>query len=364
MNKVKLGNLEAIATILSFTVAHSVLTLPKSIIGSVGSSAVLNIAYVSIIAFVVCLIICKLLNKFPGMDIIDISYSLGGKPLQTIVGILFLAYIIFVSSILLRIFANCLQIVYYPMTDLIFIISLFIIGIIVACYQKFNAVFRTTLVIVPVVILGIIFLFIANTKYFNFENIFPIFGNGTTETFIFGAGNLFAFGGIACLYLLPPMLKNSNQFKKISVISIIISAIYLLLTIATILFMFNSFSFTDKLMPLYSAVRHIEFGTFFQRLDSLFLLTWILSFCCYLGVATNFSMGIIKKVTNIKNTKLVLFPFVLTILGVSLLPKSEAITNFLEGTVYKYVFLIFVIGFSISLLALAAIKNKKPKGQE
>lgn len=361
MNKIKLGSFEAIAVILTITIAHSILTLPKSIITSVGSSTLINVAFVSIVAFIFCLVIYKLLSKFPGLDIIDISYILGGKVLQTIVGILFLAYIIFISSVLLRIFANCLQIVYYPMTDLIFIISLFIIGTIIACTFKSIAAFRSTIVIVPIVVLSILFLFVANTKYFNFENVFPILGNGASATFGSGLSNLFAFGGIMCLYLLPPMLKKQRDFKKITVVSIVISAIYLLFTVATILFMFNSFSFTDQLMPLYSAVRHIEFGTFFQRLDSLFLLIWILSFFCYLGCITNFSMGIFKKVTNVKSTKLVLYPFLFIILGLSLLPKDEAIVEFLESTVYKYAFLIFIVGICLCLLLLATFKNKRKK---
>lgn len=359
MDKIKLSNFEAISSILIITISHSILTLPKTIIRSTGAASILNIIYVSFIAFVVVLLISKLLKKFPGLDIIDISELLGGKVLKVVVGVMFLIYITFISSVLLRTFANCLQIVYYPMTDLIFIISLFIIGVAIACHFNFDSVFRSNTLIIPIVILSIIFLFIANTKHFNFSNIFPIFGNGIDATFITGASNIFAFGGIAFLYLLPSKLKNSNQFKKLSIISIAISSVYLLLTIASILFMFNPMSFTNELLPLYSAVRYIEFGTFFQRLDSVFLLIWILSFCCYLGTAINFSMSTFKKITNIKNSKLIIFPFVLVILACSLVPKDESITIFLESTVYKYAFLIFIIAFCLLLLFAANLKRRK-----
>lgn len=358
MNEIKLGNFEAITAILIITISHSILTLPKAIISSTASAAILNIIYVSIIALAICLLICKLMNKFPGMDILDISEFLGGKFLKRIVGFLFLIYIAFIASTLLRTFANCLQVVYYPMTDLVFIIALFIIGISIACHLKFDTVFRSNIIIIPIAILSIIFLFVANTKYFNFSNIYPIFGNGIDATFISGVSNIFAFGGIAILYLLPSKLKNPNQFKRLSIISIIISSIYLILTIASILLMFNTFSLSNELSPLYSAVRYIEFGTFFQRLDSLFLLIWILSFCCYLGTSINFSMNTFKKITNIKNSKLIIYPFVLLILACSLLPKNESITTFLETTVYKYIFMIFIIGFCLSLLFFSVLKNK------
>lgn len=357
MNNIKLNNFEAIAIILTITITHSILTLPKSIMTPVDSAALLNILYVGVLALTLTTIIYKLLNKFPGLDIIDVSEILGGKLLKRIVGFVFLAYIAFVSSVLLRTFSNCLKIVYYPMTDLIFIIAIFALSIPVSCASGSETVFKANLLIIPIVLLSIVFLFIANTRYFNFQNIFPLFGNGINETFVKGASNIFAFGGISVLYLLPPLLKDNIQFKKVSILSTALSAIYFVLIIATILFMFSSVSFTNELMPLYSAVRYIEYGTFFQRLDSVFLLTWILAFFCYLGISYRFCTSIYKKVTNIKSNKLISYPFTFIILGLSLLPKNESLTYFLEGTIYRYAFLIFTIGLSLTVLLLAYFKK-------
>lgn len=364
MNNIKLSNFEAIAIIVTITITHSILTLPKSIMSPVDSAALLNIIYVSILAFVLSIIIYKLLNRYPGLDIIDISEILGGKLLKRIIGFAFLAYILFVSSVLLRTFSHCLKIVYYPMTDLIFIIAIFAVSIPISSTLSSETVFKANLIIIPIVLLSIVFLFVANTRYFNFENIFPLLGNGFNATFGMGASNIFAFGGIAILYFLPPLLKDKDQFKKISLISTLLSAIYFILTIATVLFMFSSVSFTNELMPLYSAVRYIEFGTFFQRLDSVFLLTWILAFFCYLGISYRFCTSIYKKITNIKSDKVISYPFTLFILGLSLLPKDESITNFLEGTVYRYLFLTFSIGLSVAVLFFAYIKKKSIRTKE
>lgn len=358
MNNIKLSNFEAIAIIVTITVTHSILTLPKSIMSPVDSAALLNIVYVSILAFILSAIIYKLLSKFPGLDILDVSEILGGKLLKRIVGFIFLAYVLFVSSVLLRTFAHCLKIVYYPMTDLIFILAIFAISIPISCTLSSETVFKANLIIIPIVLLSIVFLFIANTKYFNYHNVYPLFGNGLNATFGKGASNIFAFGGITVLYLLPPILKDNKQFKKVSMISTVLSTIYFILTIATILFMFSSVSFTNELMPLYSAVRYIEFGTFFQRLDSVFLLTWILAFFCYLGISYRFCTSIYKKITNIKSDKLISYPLTLLVLAISMLPKDESITNFLEGTVYRYMFLGLNVGLSLMILFLAYIKKK------
>ena len=128
---------------------------------------------------------------------------------------------------------------------------------------------------------------------------------------------------------------------------------------STILFMFSPSAFTNELMPLYSAVRYIEFGTFFERQDSIFLLIWILSFFCYLCIRFNLCSKIYKKITNIKNDNIISYPLALLTLACSLLPKNESITNFLEGTIYRYVFIIFPVIIYLIIMTLAVIKREK-----
>ena len=70
----------------------------------------------------------------------DIAEYLGGKTLKTFIGIVFIFYFLFSSSILLRNFCECLKIVYYPMTSLIFIILTFIIVICITLHHRFSSI--------------------------------------------------------------------------------------------------------------------------------------------------------------------------------------------------------------------------------
>ena len=261
---------------------------------------------------------------------------------------MFFTYFIFTAATLLNQFSNSLQIIYYPMTNIIFIILLFVIAVSVVCSLNFSSVVRTNLIVLPIVIFSIIFLFIANTKNFSMERLYPVLGNGFNSTFIAGFWNLFAFGGLSLLYFIPPNLKDYKQFKKITLISMILSSVYLLLSISITLLMFDSFIEIDELMPLYSAVRYLEFGTFFQRLDSVFLLTIISNLC----------INIFRKLTNVKNTKIIVYPFALLLFAISLIPTNIATSNFFGLTIYKYMFFILVLLISISILIIANIKNK------
>lgn len=247
------------------------------------------------------------------------------------------------------------------MTNIVFIIGLFILAICVANRLDFNASLKTNLLIVPLVLASIVFLFLANMNQFVPERIFPIFGDGLFDTFILGLGNLSAFGGITFLYFLPPYLKEPQKMKKIALLSIGLSSIYLILCVSTLLFMFSFFMNTNEITPLYNATRYIEFGSFFQRLESIFLLIWILAFACYLSITSKFAMGIFKKLTNIETKKPLIDICGLLIFGIALLPKNYAVADKFETEVYPYLVLGIPFCLAFSVLLLANLMKKKQK---
>lgn len=361
MENTRIGKPEAIALILTIMLNHTILNISKAILSSTESSALLNTIYISIIALILSYIIYILLNKFPTFDILDISNFLGGKVLKTIIGVLFFAYFLFFSATLLKNFVYALQIIYYPNTNTFFLVILFLIGAVFVCNLKYDALYRSNLLILPFAILSILVLFLGNAGEYTFENLFPILGNGINTTFLSGISNLFAFQVLLYILFLPPHLKDVTELKKITFFSVLFSALYLLISVAIILLIFDTEVSNTLLMPLYSAVRYIEFGTFFQRLDSVFILIWIISFVSYLSITLNTCCNILKKVTPVKSIK---FSTILTsslMLIVTFFSSTYAISTFLTEIVYKCAFFIMT-GISIAVLLIAfAFKKVKSK---
>ncbi len=359
MSKSKIGTIEAITLILTITVIHTMLSLPHDILSSQKSASILNLIYVGFIAITIAYLIFKLFKKFPGLDIIDISELVGGKIFKNIVGSIFIIFFIISSSMLLRNFCESLKIIYYPMTDIIFIIAFFVIAVYIGNGLDFSATLKTNLIILPIVLVSIIFLFLANMKIFEPEKIFPILGDGVYNTFVAGLVNIASFGGIAYLYFIPPLLKEPEKFKKIAISSIGTSVIYLILSIATLLFMFSFFVTVSEITPLYTAARYIEIGSFFQRLESVFLLIWILAFACYLSIVSKFSMSIFQKLTNIQTKKPLNSIFSLLIFAIALFPKNYAISQFFESKIYPWCVIIIVFGLGVSILIIANLLKRK-----
>lgn len=359
MNTTKINSVEAIMLVLTIVVTHTILSLPRTILAFSKSATLLNIVYVSVIAILISYVIFRLFKNFSNSDIIDVSEFLGGKTLKNIIGIIFIIYFITTSSILLRNFCESLKIIYFPMTSLKYIVLLFFVALSVANRFNFNSIIKTNALILPIFFVSVLFLFFTNFNKFVPQRIFPIFGEGIFRTFGLGLINLSSFSGIVCLYFIPPMLKEPKKFKKVCVISIIIYSIYLILCIATLLFMFSFFITENEVTPLYTATRYIEFGNFFQRLESVFLLCWILAFACYLSCTMQFSIRIFQKMTNIENRNELINISLLLIFAITMTPENYSISGNLEIRVYPYFVLALVFIVSLLILIFANLKNKK-----
>ena len=359
MSKSKIGTAEAVMMILTIVIAQSVLSLPANILTTFKSASILNLIFVGFLAILFSLLIFRLFKKFPGMDIIDISELLGGKIFKNIIGIIFMIYFTLSASFMLRNFCESIKIIYYPMTNILFILALFVIAVCIANRLEFSATLKTNLIILPLALLSIVFLLVTNMNNFVPEKIFPILGNGFFDTFILGITNLSSFGGIVYLYFLPPLLKDPSKFKKIALLSIGATALYLIFCVAILLFMFSFFVNVKEISPHYNAAMYIEFGTFFQRLESIFLLIWILVMACYVSFVSKFMMNIFQKLTQIKSKKPLIDIFGILIFAVALLPKNFAISQSFESKIYPY--LVFGIAFvlGIGILILANLLKKK-----
>ena len=161
MTEKKIGNIEAIAVVLTVMINHIILNLPKSIISTTSSGSIINVIFVTLIAFIIVYLISQLLKNFPSLDILDISKFLGGKVLKFIIGALFLCYLIFTISIVLRSFSETLKIIFFPRTPVQIIMLLFLLAIVFVNKLGFQAIARSNLFFMPIILFSILFIFVA-----------------------------------------------------------------------------------------------------------------------------------------------------------------------------------------------------------
>lgn len=283
----------------------------------------------------------------------------GGPVLKAITSIIFTVYLIFVSSILMANFSEFLHVVYFHSSPTWIITLIFVITAIIANKLGFRSLIKVNTLIVPIVLITELVVFLGGLGKIEFQRALPILGYGFGQTFISGFSNIFAFGGLIYLYLIRPNLKNNVNYKKVGIISISLSGLFLLLSVASLLFLFPFLINGVNTLSVYMSTRIIEFGTFFERTDALFIFVWLFAFISYLCVIIAYISKINQKNCNVKNLSIFIYLTGLLILAVSLIPSNTSVIRFAETVLYKNAALFIVFGYSFIILIIGYLKKKK-----
>ena len=361
MSDKKLNYYEAISMSMLVMITHIILNLPNNIIKEQGSASIINVLFITIIALLLFLLTYKLLTPFEDKDILEISEFVGGKFLRYLLTILYSIYLIFVSSTLMENFCETLKIIYFPNSAIWTIIAIFIIVVTIAHKTGFENVVKVITLLMPIICLSIIVLFISSINNFNYHRIFPILGNGFKTTFITGASNIYVYSLFICLFLFKTDIQKQEHYKKIGILSILLSGVYLLLSISSLLFSFPSLVSGQEILSLFANARTIEYGSFLQRVDALYIFIWIFTFIAYLSVIFYLLVKVNKSSFNIKNNSILLY-----IIGFAIFISALVFNNFkqisiLKDIFYKYMSLGIILGFSFIILIIGYFKKSRFK---
>ena len=354
----QISNFQAIAFILIIVTNHLILGTPRTLIAETGTGTILNMIYVFILALLLVFIITKLFSNFNGKDIIDISEFLGGKVLKVIVGIVFIIYFLVILSTTVRVIVQDLEIIYFQNIS-VYVLTLAILASIVFVYKYgSSAVVKCNSIIAPIVGIAILIIAFSNVQDFSLDRLFPILGFGAKETFITGASNIFAYSGLAILYFIMPMLKDSKNFKKVSIVSTILVGILIVGSVSSLVLSFPFIENINEISSLYVESRDISYWQVFQRIDGLFVFSWILALLSYISVVLFIIVVIFRKLTNAKKEFPVVLAFATITYVTTLIPNNIAMIRFLEDIVFKYTNIIVAIFLSLIVLIFANIKYK------
>lgn len=359
MDYSKLGNFEAICLMVVIFVNHIVLNLPQMILNNSGTASILNTIYILILVLIFVVLILKLLKNFIGLDIIDISEYVGGKPLKILIGTLCILYLIFETVFLTRMFSHNLLLVYFPSYPISFILFLFLfIGVVANIIGK-KSIIKTNTIIVPIALFSILFTFIFVADMLKIERSLPIFADGLDKIFLTGASNIFAFNGLFFLFFISPMLNKKEDTSKVTLWSVLICGIFLILSITILIFAFSDIASISRLSPIYFIIINSRLSAFLERPEAIFIFIWTLALMSFINIAIMFILSILKKLTNIKEPKylgisVATITFVLAMVLNGLF-NFEAIAN----AFYKYGTLVLVFGIFTLVLIFANVKKRK-----
>ena len=356
MKPEKIGYVEAIALITIVMINKIILNTPKDIIAKTGTSSCLNVIYISIIAIIIAIVISKLFKKFPGHDILDISQFLGGNFLRFIIGAAYIFLLIILTSSIIKSLSETLRTIYFKNSPILYITLFFIVTSIICNRYSIKVIAKANLIIAPIIFLSIMIILASSIRNFMPERIFPVLGYGVNQTFLSGLTNIFSYSGLLYLLFLPPLLDKPDKFKRMSVVAITISSIYLLLSVACLLLSLSFTMHSDESFSLYVLTRNLVYGRFIQRVDAIFILVWIIAILSYINIPISLCIYIFKKLTNISDTNSFNYSLNLLILALCIIPVKYAVFAKVLTPIVQNYFLVLFFVVSLPILIFANIK--------
>jgi spore germination protein KB len=329
------------------------------VVKSVGTAAWYATIISGAVSIIYFLLLCVLMKKFPGRNLVVIFETVLGEIIGKAVGVIFSAFSVFYSASNMREFTEMIKVYNLPDTAPSIILITFLSVVMLLSYKGLETIVRLSCINFYPIILGLLIILVLAIPYYNVDYLKPYYGYGIKKTLYTGSLRASAYLEFMTLPIIVSSIHNMKDFKKIGIISIILSAIVFSGSFICYLMAFQYTGGKENLSGLFQLSRIIYYNRYFQRIESVFLFTWVIA--SLLTSATSFylSMRLYCQSFRIADHRPLIPSFALLTYVIALIPK-----NILEVINKNMLFIrqysaIFVYGIPLLTLLIALVFRKK-----
>ncbi len=358
MEKPKIGFNEALILLAISSLARIFTSVPGDLIVHTGQAAWLSILFGLLIAFAQLWLVWQILKKYPGQNLIQATENIAGAGWGVFFNILWLIIIMSVNLLYIRIFSEDLLLSAFFSTPLLIVIVVFSLSAVWAVFLGIEALARGAKLLSPFIFGGMVLLILCLFPLFNFNNLFPLLGEGAGKVAIWGIleGSVLIdviLGAVMVKDLGKPQIFPQAMSKAL----LIGFGLFAILEIALLLVIHWRTS-AEFVLPFYSLSRQIHLGSFFQRVESLFLIIWLFialikaAFLLYCSVVT------LSDTLKLPDHRPLIAPLALITLMLSLCPSDFSTTIQYSADYLRRYFWIFGLGLPLILLIWDKFKRR------
>ncbi|MGJ7913164.1 GerAB/ArcD/ProY family transporter [Neobacillus sp. LXY-1] len=227
----------------------------------------------SILSLIGILALSKLVQRFPGLSLIEIlfqHFSWIGK----ILGIIYLLYFYIMAVLGVRLFGEAYKIIMEE-TPLWAFISVILLLTAFIVYLGLETLARINQIMLPVLVLAavsVVFMTFVNDK--DYGNLLPIMGNGVIPVAKGAVSIMGWFGEFVILGMVLPYVKRPEKLIKTGLYAVGFTLLFFLGPITGPVALFGPEEAANMSFPTFTEVRYIEAGEVVNRFDAIAILFW------------------------------------------------------------------------------------------
>jgi len=197
-----------------------------------------------------------------------------------------------------------------------------IVAMIVVSFLGIESLARVSKFFIYVILGAVALLLILGFQNYNFKRLYPIYGYGIRKSLYFAFIRASTYREVFIAAVFANCFQGIQHFKKATYIGLLLAGGIISWIIMSITLTFPYNVAQEMVSPIYELASLIEYGRFFQRLESTFLISWNL--CNLISLAGTYyaSIVIYCHIFKINDKKAVIIPFSVITFTLSLLPGS------------------------------------------
>jgi len=363
-NKITFGSFEAICITVTLITTQLFLNLPRTMMETAGTAAWLLTLYISVIALLLFFIIDRLYRPFKGKDLLDLGELIGGNIGRIMVGIIVLLFFFYIVPVILREFCENMKIIALPNSPLSFVMLFFITSMVIASYAGLEAIVRFSAIFVPIIAVGYLLIIVGSLRFVDVSRITPWLGSGPYEIFVKGAPSISVFAGVILVYFLYPFIRTKKNFSIIGYTSIIIAGLFFFIGVLVFSLIYQYPTGTESFLPIYQLARLVEYGRFFQRIESIFLIVWVASALLHLSINMYLISYVFKKTFKLKYYKPLIIPFAILVYALAFFPHNLPSAIALEKNFRTFAWIVTFLLPILLLITARVVKQPVRKEEE
>lgn len=276
----KISEKELLFAVPSVVIGVGILSLPRDLAAeTIASDGWISIGIGGIIAILIAMMIARLSGSFPNQSFISYTSLITTKPVAIVLTFCFAIITIQITALQVRQLADISKEYLFDETPVEVIALSFLLIVVYAVSGSRVGLFRLNMMFLPFILIISTLVMVFEISDMNVGHLLPMFKTdhvGYMEGISLSIRSYGGFGVILLFYI--GLVKQPKNVTKTAVIGMSIPLGLYIFTFILCIAVFGNAVTANLLYPTIELAKEVEIpGEFFERIDSLFFLIYIMA---------------------------------------------------------------------------------------
>lgn len=317
-----IGSAEGVILIYVCLAAKLFLQYPAFLITAGGTAGWQVALVMTVAALILFLPAVALAQRFPGQGLSEISRQVAGPFVGTALILLICLWVLGAITLTLRSITENFIIAMLPHTPPSVLTAAMILCMIYASYCGFESMARTTRILFPVMIVGLLVVLLFNLPRVEAGRLFPFWGNGIPTVAVSGLSYVGMAAEAVVLLLLGASFRTSSVLRTSGMLGILLFGLTAIAMTALLIGVFGAPDAAQQPFPVFTLARLVYVGRFLQRTEALLVMFWFFAAAVHLSVLFHATAVGLAGSLCLPFYRPLIFPLAVLVASLVLLPED------------------------------------------